>query len=578
MRRQITRTLSLLLLAFVAPLSTARAALERVGPVVPAHGYPAWYQDETGLSLELCDNLTPAELQESWCLLLPGDVPGMPPLGAATRELFPDVFSNEHFYWAAHATFDVENDAQNRASLVLGLEAAFASGPVIPGDQMTFGRIRILVKSLPHSGTYTVYTPFGVYVFPDEVAGNKLFFTEDIGVNCALGTFHCALVSNLGPFLLPSPTPGGPEMPPVTPLNPTPDTNPAHFGGGVFIPTPYPGTGKKYIADPKRVGPVTGSPLPDFATSGGPRNPNIFRMEVRLATGQTIVVGETVDFSLMGRIFEGTIPGRITVEGASYANGVAASPTGAKLDVFATAFPTKQGRLPAAPETFPTPPLLQFYEGACAADPVTGAPSGPAAPGLPATQMVAEASRYWGQSSPLAVPPEVCLAQTNAINADGVLASVYYRATVADEVTVTEATYVPSVSLLVKATSSNVANPPTLTLTGFGDLVGGQYALPAPLSPLLPPPATVRVASTAGGLGELQVSTGLGTLSAPAVPVAGDDLVQIVEDTPAPAIDVLANDTFNGSPIGFDPATVAITIASAPRLGVATVNADGTLG
>ena len=63
------------------------------------------------------------------------------------------------------------------------------------------------------------------------------------------------LVPQVGPFLLPSDAPGGAELPPIA--GPVP--------------------GKMYIADPARVGPVTGSSLPPFTDSTGQlRNHNIF--------------------------------------------------------------------------------------------------------------------------------------------------------------------------------------------------------------------------------------------------------------------------------------------------------------
>lgn len=50
------------LLAGAVP--AAHAVLERVGPVSnlpPIGGYPAWYQDTTGLTLEFCDPKNPSE-------------------------------------------------------------------------------------------------------------------------------------------------------------------------------------------------------------------------------------------------------------------------------------------------------------------------------------------------------------------------------------------------------------------------------------------------------------------------------------------------------------------------------------
>ena len=41
---------------------SAFAQLNRVGPVSPL-GYPEWYQDKTGLTLEFCDSRTQAELE-----------------------------------------------------------------------------------------------------------------------------------------------------------------------------------------------------------------------------------------------------------------------------------------------------------------------------------------------------------------------------------------------------------------------------------------------------------------------------------------------------------------------------------
>jgi len=75
----------------------AHAALTRMGPVSNAPsigGFPTWYQDSTGLTLEFCDPLTQSEVDGGWCLILPGDVKSVP-------ESFPTSFFDEHFYFAA---------------------------------------------------------------------------------------------------------------------------------------------------------------------------------------------------------------------------------------------------------------------------------------------------------------------------------------------------------------------------------------------------------------------------------------------------------------------------------------------
>ena len=234
MKRHLVTTLAILLLLFAALVPTAHAALQRVGPVNPANGYPAWYQDTTGLAMEFCGPLNASELEGGWCLLFTGDT--------VAPEVFPSQFFDEHFYWVADGgARQLPNPGSAGGSMVallrIALEGAFGGGPPLAGDQMVFARLRIKIAPLPFDGTYTVYTPYGKFVFTDQLASDPrgIFFTEDIGL--APLNFTDALNGRIGPFLLPSATPGGAEMPPVTAANPTPDTDPAHFDGA-FAPTP----------------------------------------------------------------------------------------------------------------------------------------------------------------------------------------------------------------------------------------------------------------------------------------------------------------------------------------------------
>lgn len=118
MTRRELGTLVALLVALAAVLGVAlpaaHAALERVGPVVVGtggHGYPGWYQDTTGLTLEFCNPLSQAELADGWCLLLPADT--------VAPEQFSAAFADEHFYWAADAGIDFTvNGVAGRARLV----------------------------------------------------------------------------------------------------------------------------------------------------------------------------------------------------------------------------------------------------------------------------------------------------------------------------------------------------------------------------------------------------------------------------------------------------------------------------
>jgi hypothetical protein len=558
-----------LALALSATSFSAQAVLERVGPIntAPSVGnYPAWYQDTTGLALEFCDPRNQAELDGGWCLLLPGDLLAVP-------EAFPNNFFDEHFYFAGVASAPVATGA--RALLVLAEEAAFAVGPARAGDQITFARIRIVLNPVPVTGTYRFIHPYGEDTI-EAVAGDRIFYTEDIGIGSP-GDFTGSLNSRLGPFLLPSATPGGAEMPALTAANPTPDTNPAHFGGA-FTPTPYPGTGSAYIADPSRIGPVTGSSLPNFIDStGASRNHNIFRIEgpagsalgVDPGTGASVDYVETVDFNLMGRVMTGVLPSRIEVSRASYARDAA----GIKLDVFASAAETSQARLPGQPRLAAAQPQLTFFDAPCGGVvDALGAVNPPYTAPLAGTehQMFNAGSSFWGQTNPAAIPAAVCVKDASARDAAGNTVPVFAPRVVSDDILISRATYDPaSGTLTVAAASSDTVAPPTLTLaydTSRADLVNGQIAV----TPLLAPPAKIRVLSSAFGANESQVTTSNGAVPTPGgIPVAANDAYTFAEDSGAQILAVLANDS--------NAAGGVVSITTAPRLGTATVNTNGTI-
>jgi hypothetical protein len=523
-------------------------------------GFPAWYQDTTGLTLEFCDPLNQSELDGGWCLLLPADVPKLP-------EKFPNPFSVEHFYYSADA--DANPPLGGKALLRMSMEASFPVAP-LAGAQMTFARIRIRIGVIPMTGTYRIIHPYGEEHI-DAIAGAQkgIDFTEDIGIACAPGDFTCAMTSRLGPFLLPSVVPGGAEMPAVTATNPTPDRDPAHFGG-LLVPTPYPGTGKSYIADPARTGPVTGSPLPPFTDSTGAlRDHNIFRIEGPAGCGiggPGIDFLESTDFSLQGRVYTGTIPGNVILDRASYTNGS----TGSKLDVFASGSETVLSRLPGAPQPAPVLPQLSFFPAACTANPTTGVLSAPT--GATEGAMLGDGKHYWAQVHPSAIPTSVCVKDSAARDANANVVPAYYQASVTDEVTVTSASYdAAKRTLTVNATSSDAINPPTLKLGG-GDFTNSLTAGQVVVSSVLSPPATVRVDSSRNGSADLLVTvTGAAAPPPPPPPalLAGADTFTILEDAGLQAFNVLSNDT--GAAGGI------VTIVAAPRLGSASVNPDGTI-
>jgi hypothetical protein len=536
--RHALSSLTAVLVLAAAP--DARGALERVGPVNPdprVGSYPAWYQDATGLALEFCDPLNQAEVDGGWCLLLPGDV--------AIPEAFPGNFFDEHFYFAADASMTPATGG--KALLVLAMEAAFAGGPAAPGDQITFARIRMRLTDIPVSGTYRFIHPYGEEIFLDVPAGSPrgIFFTDDVGVNCPPGgPFDCALESRLGPFLLPSSVPGGAELPAT------------------------PGPAGLYVADPARVGPVTGSVLPDFVDSTGAlRNHNLFRIEGPPGSnlgGPGVDFIETTDFTLMGRIFTGTMPGRVDVRSANYTR----AGSGQKLDVFASGFETVQGRLPAQPRPAAVRPVLSFFDAPCGG---TVGPSGDLLPpftapsGAAETPMVSAGRSFWGQARPPAIPTAVCVKDAAARDVNGNVVPAYFPERVADVVTIAQALFDPAAgTLTVSASSSDETVPQVLTLGGLGDLVNGQIVVP-----LAAPPATVRVVSSAFGSSEHPVKTGFAEAPPPGRPVASNDAATFAEDSGPHVLDVLANDA--------NVAGGTVTLTAGPRLGSAVVNADNTI-
>jgi cadherin-like protein len=616
MRLRLLAT-SLVVGLVVATAPAAHAFLERVGPVDIANGgYPAWYQDTTGLTMEFCEPTVQAELNGGWCLILPANLP----TGAVPEVPFTN-YSVEHFYWNATA------GKRNAGLLVLSMEGSFANGSVpLAGDQITFGRLRITYPSVPTTGDYKVYTPFGVFNFPGMQAGQKIFFTQDAGLTCGTD-FTCALNTVLGPFLLPSPYPGGPEVPPIPDLLPGQDP----YNDAIAVKTAYPGTGKKYIADPARIGPLTGGTCvvnaappgtvgacimgvpptdppgtvarPVYVTSEGLRDPNIFRIEVN--GGAPALVEHQLDWTTAGRVMTGAIPSKVTLDRATYK----ADATTNRVDVFATASAAVTGRLPAGQLTPPTVADLGVFPAPCTTDPLTGlVTGGPLAPaGTTLTYFplfsdgAAPTAKWWAQMLNLtdpvsglpAVPGQVCVQDLAAVNAAGQRVPAYYMGTVTDDVHINWASVMwdPTAgggTLTVSAASSDTtATPPVLTLSGYtvADPVSG---LPVPavidatgsvaVSGVGAPPSKVTVTSSKGGIASLNTTTGIGTPVSATVPVAGATTLAIAEDCqalvapalaqshtacPAPGQPLPTSATLNGA----TPASYTVSITTLPRLG-----------
>ena len=518
-----------LLLVFV---TSAQAVLFRVGPndvpSPPGNGFPLWYQDTAGLAVDLCLPKNVAQLDSAVCLIT--NPVADPVAGLNLPLVFPTNFPDEAFYWNATAVMDVT--ATSRATLVLALEAAFATA-VVPGDQITFGRIRIVVDA-PVNGTYTVRHPYGEKIFPNVTAGRRaITFTDDIGIGAA-GDFSGALQSGVGPFLRAAVAPGGAALPLFT--------------------VPGDPSGDQFLSD---------AATPVFVT-GSPQNTNFFEICVTPGTLDGTNACKTLDqFNLMGKVHTAAIGSPLTVNRATYAR----STTGAHVDVSANASPG-----PGA-----LTPKLFFGDAAGTRLMPSKLLNGPTNLG-----------QFYGQSIPTdaAVLPASVIVTNTADNPPSSTTQ-----SLVDAVTITQALYNPANGkLTITATSSDkgigLIAPPQLSALGLPDSATGSDALvPAPVASdparqqlvytlpavgaLRVPPSSVTVTSTAGGQDTEVVNTFLtGGVFAAGGPIAVDNNVSVAATDPRVSmpLNVLLNDA---GP--FNRATVRIV--TQPQQGTLTVNA-----
>ncbi len=171
----------------VVPPTPRTGSLVEVGPVSSENGFPTWYRDR---------NADGATSRLELCLPL-GDVPDpfcAPPVNTLPLS-YPDNFPDENFYQMASG--EIATGGVN-ILVEMNLEGAYATGPVIAGDEMVFGRIRMRDKAVPDGTTWRITHPYGI----DEITaegGRGINFTQDVGTTP--GAFGGALGSRIGPFL-----------------------------------------------------------------------------------------------------------------------------------------------------------------------------------------------------------------------------------------------------------------------------------------------------------------------------------------------------------------------------------------
>lgn len=298
----LSKTAAVLVVSALAQ-GISQAALFAVdaGPYTPANGgFAAWYQDSHGRTLDLCLSKAVSSRVPGtpgaptyMCNLLP--TPGV--FDDAQPVVFPANFPDEAFWFTADAAIV---DAARGINLSYGsaIEAAFAAGEPIEGDQISFARVRIRVD-VPTAGTYVITHPYGIEVFNIDTPGRRAInMTRDIGIG-APKTYDGALKGDVGPFLR---SVNGPYT----------ETNPVSGGA------------EQFIGDPNLNEAVTGSPF----------NTNYIHIE-----GPGGLDLRSSVFAISGKLSAVVRPTPLITQRSTYSRKQGASAPIAQQDVFVLAPP-----------------------------------------------------------------------------------------------------------------------------------------------------------------------------------------------------------------------------------------------
>jgi hypothetical protein len=269
--------------AVVVPAGTRVGSLIEVGPIAAENGFPTWYRDSNGATpsatsrLEMC--LPKGAVADPYCAApaLPNKQPMPLPL------VYPTNYPDEIFYQLATTTVVAPGI---NLLVEMNVEGAYATGPVIAGDEMVFGRIRIRdTKTGLTPGTiYRVTHPYGIDDITVDDKGD-INMTQDVGA--AAGAFGNVLGGRVGPFLKWDATA------PIAPVG------------------------------------YTGDPAIDHTVVGSPYGTNFVKVEKKVGATWTPVAQKNV-FSVQGRYATNS---GVDVARATY-TAPAAGP--ASIDVFAT--------------------------------------------------------------------------------------------------------------------------------------------------------------------------------------------------------------------------------------------------
>jgi len=512
--RTSRNSLAVIAALLVAP-SFAVAGLKDSGPVNPVTGFPQWYRDTNGVAVSLCTEQRPSPNASA------GGSPMCFPI-VPNPDGYPGNIGDETFYFNASTSLA----GPNGFSMLWegAIEATYANGTPIRGEEITFARIRVVMDTQA-GGTYKVTHPYGTEIFPDVQPGKRsVFYTVDIGVTP--GVFTGALNGTVGPFLEWDANVAAPTAP---------------FGIDPASAAPYQlqlanadGSSIQFVGDPNLLHTVQGSPFAtNYVRVDGPPGSNLD------GVGNDFLV--TNLFAVVGQKYTTPIPAPLNVYRANYSvdRGVT------QVNVFTESLPGAQ--LIATATNVPTHEL--------SVDPATGEAYG-----------------------------NVAFIATGALSPDVKVTNVsdsphsHVVAPLTDFVSTGPAVFFPDPSGLTGGTISVIAETsvhtdpaPTIAIVELPQAVmTSDPATPwiqrfdAQLSPGATPPWELTALSSAAGRHSEPVVIGPAGSLAPEGPLAPEQTLTTLQGQ---AVSFLAS----------DPAVAASMVLNPPANGTAVVNADGTI-
>jgi hypothetical protein len=144
------------------------------GPAHPDSGFPMWFEDSSGLRLELVTNADPM-------------APAIADLRTPGADVsFPSNYPDEAFYFMAEAQLPVGGEGvEGRARVIMAIEAAFGGvGLPDPDTRVVFARLRVRMDDVKPGQKYVITHPYGVIDDPQLTAdeNGRFFHTFDLGI------------------------------------------------------------------------------------------------------------------------------------------------------------------------------------------------------------------------------------------------------------------------------------------------------------------------------------------------------------------------------------------------------------